>query len=261
MYREELINRRNQLEKLMVKIEKSMSGLPAGNLRIAKRGNTVQLYHVTKKSDTRGTYIRSENRAIAEKLAQRDYAEQMKKEAARELKAINTYLKADQGVHVEDIYSMLKSDRKQLVTPWALSDQEFVEAWQAESYRGKGFSQYDGEYYTNRGERVRSKSEVIIANMLDGMKIPYKYECPLNIDGIGTIYPDFTILIMKERRVKYLEHFGMMEDQKYLGDFLLKVNQYCKCGIIPGRDLIMTFESKNNPLNTSNLMKIIEATT
>lgn len=28
-------------------------------------------------------------------------------------------------------------------------------------------------------------------------RIPYKYECPLYLKGVGTVYPDFTFLSLK----------------------------------------------------------------
>lgn len=48
-------------------------------------------------------------------------------------------------------------------------------------------------------ERVRSKSEVIIADILNQEGIPYRYECPLQLKGWGKVYPDFTVLSERER--------------------------------------------------------------
>ena len=65
-------------------------------------------------------------------------------------------------------------------------------------YQGKGFGEEDNtEYYTYKGERVRSKSEMIIANELFRNNIPYKYELPIELENWNkkvTIYPDFTVL-------------------------------------------------------------------
>ena len=47
-------------------------------------------------------------------------------------------------------------------------------------------------YITDAGERVRSKSELVIANLLYKNNIPYMYECPLKINN-NTVYPDFTV--------------------------------------------------------------------
>ena len=100
--------------------------------------------------------------------------------------------------------------------------------------------------------RVRSKSEIIIANMLKTLNIPYKYECPLKIGNI-LLYPDFTILDVKGRRERYLEHFGMMGDLDYVNNMMLKISTYEKNNIFIGDKLICTFESAKRPLNISTL--------
>ena len=47
---------------------------------------------------------------------------------------------------------------------------------------------------TSRGERVRSKSEVIIADTLDRLKIPYRYEFPHQLKVTGTAAVEVTDL-------------------------------------------------------------------
>lgn len=60
---------------------------------------------------------------------------------------------------------------------------------------------------------VRSKSEVIIANMLSERKIPFRYEVPLFASD-GTFYlPDFTVTWNGEEW--YWEHLGLMEIEEY----------------------------------------------
>ena len=67
---------------------------------------------------------------------------------------------------------------------------------------------------TERGEAVRSKSEVIIANLLHAKGIDYRYEEPLEIDGL-TKYPDFTIEDDNTGERYYWEHLGMLSDESY----------------------------------------------
>lgn len=43
-----------------------------------------------------------------------------------------------------------------------------------------------------KNEFVRSKSEAIIGKVLRMNYIPFRYECPIILNGV-TIYPDFTI--------------------------------------------------------------------
>ena len=75
---------------------------------------------------------------------------------------------------------------------------------------------------------VRSKSEVIVANILDKMKIEYFYEEPLNAGG--KIYiPDFTLRY--QGKVAYLEHLGMLSDKLYKRRWDEKRANYERVGI------------------------------
>lgn len=74
-------------------------------------------------------------------------------------------------------------------------------------------------YETLSGEMVRSKSEVIIANILTERQIPFNYEIPLAYEG-GTICPDFTI--EWNGKTFYWEHLGMMDIENYYEEWSRK---------------------------------------
>ena len=59
---------------------------------------------------------------------------------------------------------------------------------------------------TARGELVRSKSEVIIANLLHALGITYAYEQPFTGQDGSVRYPDFTIEDAETGRRVFLEH-------------------------------------------------------
>lgn len=80
----------------------------------------------------------------------------------------------------------------------------------------------NGRFYENklihktiRGELVRSKSEVIIANQLHLHGVEYEYEPELELEG-KIKRPDFKIEDYDTGIVWYWEHCGMMEDSKYM---------------------------------------------
>jgi hypothetical protein len=110
---------------------------------------------------------------------------------------------------------------------------------------------------TDRGERVRSKSELIIANLLSKEGIPYKYECPLRLKGFGTVHPDFTALRRKARKEIYWEHLGMMDDPEYAEKAVRKISAYGANGFFPGDRLILTAETKSTPLNVRLIRDLI----
>ncbi len=68
---------------------------------------------------------------------------------------------------------------------------------------------------TQRGESVRSKSEVIIANMLYAQGIDYEYEVPLIASDGSIRYPDFTIEDAETGRTYYWEHLGLLSQPAY----------------------------------------------
>lgn len=87
---------------------------------------------------------------------------------------------------------------------------------------------------------VRSKSEAIIANMLAGRGIQFKYEEPLYAPD-GTMYlPDFTVSFRGEEY--YWEHVGRPDDPKYMAHWAKKKAWYDKH--FPGK-LLVTWESNN----------------
>jgi hypothetical protein len=89
---------------------------------------------------------------------------------------------------------------------------------------------------TARGELVRSKSEVIIANLLHGLDITYAYEQPF-IGRDGSIrYPDFTIDDAETGKKVFLEHLGMMSEPAYRRRWQAKLEWYRAQDVLPAED-------------------------
>jgi hypothetical protein len=85
---------------------------------------------------------------------------------------------------------------------------------------------------TSRGEAVRSKSEVIIANLLHAKGVDYHYEHPLELGGVVK-YPDFTIED-DDTGITYLwEHCGLLHDRAYRRRWEEKQQWYREHGILP----------------------------
>lgn len=106
----------------------------------------------------------------------------------------------------------------------------------------------DGGYFsdnlrhtTENGEKVRSKSEVIIANALREKGVSYNYEKTLTFSNGETLLPDFTITA-KDGTELYLEHLGMLSDTDYARHWEDKKRLYAQNGIIEGDRLFTTTE-------------------
>lgn len=93
---------------------------------------------------------------------------------------------------------------------------------------------------TLRGDYVRSKSEVFIADVLFISGINYIYEC--GETGAGK-HPDFYIPDNIRGVPVIWEHFGMVDSPDYAVKCLKKLDDYRKAGFTVNRNLIITFES------------------
>lgn len=99
--------------------------------------------------------------------------------------------------------------------------------------------------------------ELLIDNLLYTNKIPFRYECELQL-GASIIYPDFTIRHPKTGEVYYWEHFGKMDGINYCKNACAKLQLYALHGIIPSINLITTYETQKNPLSIDMVTEIIE---
>ena len=150
--------------------------------------------------------------------------------------------------------------RQELIIPATLSNEQYAAAWLAQKYKGRSFAADTPPLLTSKGERVRSKSEMLIADTLTRMGVPYHYEYPLTLNDNGhtfTMNPDFLCLNLRTRQEFIWEHFGMMDDAAYSSKTVKKLRTYAQNGIYPGHNLITTAETTELPLNTRYLEKII----
>jgi hypothetical protein len=97
---------------------------------------------------------------------------------------------------------------------------------------GKSFLEDRLIHRTSRGDAVRSKSEVIIANMLHAKNIDYHYEAPLELGGVVK-YPDFTVEDDDAGIIYYWEHCGLLHDPAYRRRWEEKYQWYREHGILP----------------------------
>lgn len=255
MLREEVY----KLEEIVQKACERLENSPEGFLRVSKKKGSIEYYH---KGETvckgNGKYIKKNEMELVRRIAQRDYDAKIVKAGKERIKAINTFLKKYEKTSLKEIYNKTNRYRRELIQASVISDEEYIKRWQAVKYAGKAFSDDAPEIITERGERVRSKSEKIIADKLYTLGIPYRYEYPLILEGKIKVYPDFTILRMPERKEVYLEHFGKMDNSEYIDGMVYKLNTYQRNGIYLGVNLFMTHETGKNPLNTKALDKMLK---
>ena len=109
----------------------------------------------------------------------------------------------------------------------------------------------------DRSFKVRSKSEVMIATYLYENGIPFRYEEPLVLGGV--VYcPDFTFRDPKSGAFYWYEHFGKMDEPDYVRDNIPRLITYADHGIVPGINLVLTYETKKHKLSLPQIRAEIQ---
>lgn len=251
----QIISISKSLEKQMNEIRKEMESLPPGTLYCARNGKSYKWFNYL---DGQQKYIKKSDREFAEKLALRTMLSKQLEIVSEKKKSVDECLKKISIINEESRYLLNYNSefRTLLASNFKPISQELKE-WMESSYES---NPNNPEHLTVRcveGNYVRSKSEAMIDYVLRNYKIPFRYECMLEIGG-QIIYPDFTIRHPITGKYYYWEHFGMMDDPQYVNKYCSKIRLYTKNGVIPSIQLITTYETKNNPLAFDTVEKIVK---
>ena len=253
-----------QLENALKKIDVFLNHAPEGCLKWQnKKGKTYYYHQYMKDNKWVRRYIKKNELSLAKKLAQKHYYLSIRPILEKMLDETKRFMRKCPSNALEEIYDNLSDERKSLVTPIQISVKEKVKQWQVEAYEKNLMYPENLRYETEQGDMVRSKSEVIIANILyrNRKDILYKYEKPLEVMENGrqkTIYPDFTILNKHTGKVTYWEHAGRMDDSHYANEFVKKMNTYIDNDLLLGRDVVVSFESLSNPLDIKVVKRLVK---
>ena len=249
------ITKMNQLEQYL---EKTILKFPNGTLRCAKKGGTFQ-YYCGKE------YLDSSKKAWIEQIANREYQECLLKKVKEKRRALYNLrrLAGFDFEQPENLYEQLHPARQTIVKPILKSKKMIISEWELQKYDKWEITDDDvrGKFYTVKNERVRSKSEKIIADELARYGIPYRYEYPLSLrDGnkIVTKRPDFIALNVRTLEEVIIEHLGLLDREKYFNENMDKIGLYESNGYLIGRNLLLLHETSGVPLNTKILDQYIE---
>jgi len=262
MINHSLPHKLQELQSLISMLHEQLENAPDGSLRLSTKDKHHRYYHylpaTSEHPSATSHYIPKSQVSFANMLAQKDYDKHLYQTANEQLSVIQQFLNHYDPQALETIYRDLHPVRQAMIDPRFTPHDRFIAQWSATEFEGLGFSNSMPEIYSERGERVRSKSVKILADYFYRHDIPYRYEYPITLTGYGIVYPDFTLLNTRTLEEFHWEHLGMMDDPDYCTKALLKVNRYTGCGIIPGKQLILTYESRSCPLNTRVVEQLVQ---
>lgn len=109
---------------------------------------------------------------------------------------------------------------------------------------------YKGIYY-------RSKSELLIAVVLDSYKIKYKYEVRTDANGQKP-RSDFYVKRPKDKKIFIWEHFGLTTEERYLKKVYSKLENYHYQGIDLWDNLLISFDQEDGGIDVDTIDKMIK---
>ena len=129
-----------------------------------------------------------------------------------------------------------------------------IQEWIASPYEMSNYKPELRTHITSRGEKMRSKGEVAIAEVMYKHNVPFRYEPVIHI-GKYTLAFDFTPLRKRDFKLFYWEHCGMPHNEEYMKRHKWKLELYESQGIVSWDNLIITY----NDIYGNVDMRIVES--
>ena len=245
-------------QELLNSFKSDTAYMPEGSL-ICRQVNTyLRFYHYIKEGEEKKQrYLSKKDSSLKVALYKKRIAQQIIPQLNSCIKAIDEFLVSFKPYDPSHLFSAFPVPVRELCLNYGKAQYSDFD-WSKASYEKNEMYSEGLIYWTAGGLKVRSKSEAIIAGLLEKDKIPFRYEASLKI-GDKTYYPDFTILRPRDKRIFYWEHFGMMDDEDYKQSANRKMAVYLENDFFPWDQLITTYESDKCPIDVRNIQSIINA--
>ncbi len=253
---EQLAEELNQLAQQINLLQTQLNALPPGKLCIVKGRKYARYYQ----SDGHtSSYIPSNRRQLAHDLAYKKYLILKSEYLSKEHKILQSCL--THHSNNPDHSQVLLTDNPEYIKLLFPNLQETLlpgQEWMSIPYERNTNYPEQLRFTGTSGNVLRSKSEFMIDSALHVASIPFRYECKLVLGEI-TLFPDFTILHPKSKKIIYWEHFGMMDNTTYADNTFHKLRTYLANGYIPNVNLLTTYETKSQPLTYDQIEGIIHS--
>ena len=111
----------------------------------------------------------------------------------------------------------------------------------------------------SNGIKVRTKSEMAIAEILLRNGIPFVYELPHVLKNGKIVHTDFTILSTIDYKTEILlEHEGSMGDPGYRDKHAWRIENYYLTGYIPNVNIFFTFDGLDGSVDGEVIQRIVD---
>ena len=247
---------RVRLERYIATKKEALSAAPDGKLLVSSARRGLASAEFYRRVGENREYLAKDKCELVRQLAQKEYDAKQLQEAERLLAKLGRF--TDQTLTFRECYGSLRPERQALVEPDFLPDDMVRELWDNFQYESLGFSANYPEYYLTNDQRVRSLAERKIGNRLLERDVLFLYEFPLRMQDGGLVYPDFTCLNLRTRKIYRWEHLGRLDEHSYLEKNLHKLERYRQSGFQLCVDLIVSQDTGGNPLSEREIDRLID---
>lgn len=232
--------------------------LPEGRMTV-KKINGKEYYYFIDPVTKKRKYIKQKDLNFVYELKYRRNLEEAVNTLNHNLRYQNLLLKNYKNYDPESVHERLPKTYKDVTLPFY---DDFViqpEEWSKEDYPKSKFAE-GRRFKTSFGLLVRSKSELVIAEILHSYHIPFRYEERIVLyDKEGNkhyVYPDFCILTPLQERI-FWEHLGMLSNADYREHNEQKFQLYFENGITIPKNLIVTMDDAEGGLDIEAITRVI----
>ena len=247
------LNRHNDLLNHM---ESRLKKLPEGSLHIQYRDDVTYYNRILQKNRNRtsvaiNTNTKDDERLIAE-LKERSNILHARPIIRNNIKCLERFKKDYKPYNPEELRYANDADSRLY-----LDGDICLNEWSNARYKRNPYKTENRIHSTKSGIYVRSKSEALIADVLSDYGIIFRNDCK-EMFGILARYPDFHLIRTKDRRLFIWEHFGLLDNPDYVLKCFEKIDLYAEYGYHVGINLIITWETRDNPLTRNRVVEILE---
>lgn len=227
-FKENVVSQRDYLKRESIRLKKLLQQAPKGRL-IRKKSRGKLYYYVSVDGVRKSLYQQPK---LMKKYLMKEKLEAQVAAIERNVPILERVIERYQPLfHLETVWDKIQAEQNKF-------------------YAEERRHLFDGVYY-------RSKSEMLIAQVLTSYGIQFKYEAELQVNG-KWMYPDFVIYRPKDGKIFILEHFGLMQNEEYRYKCFSKLEDYYQEGYVLWDNLILTFDKPGGAMDLDFIDKLVK---
>lgn len=264
-----------------------LSDCPEGHLIKSCQGGKTGVLLAIKDGDSYQRRGIAKNEDIKKELCRKEFTEKKLKMVRENIRLLEKVEGRLNDLSPETILEKVAKVYKDFPESYFLDGSDNLnDDWETAPYKQSDYMPDKKTHITSRGLKVRSKSELMIAEKFYEYNIPFRYEQVIKY-GQWKLAPDFVInkgLIMRRAGLLagpapgsvpglteeltpgltpeltpelaadkndsiYWEHCGLTSNSQYMSHHKWKLDIYEEMGIVPWKNLIVTYDDENGNLN------------